>query len=158
MSNHCILLFLEGGMIVSLITMGIFVHILIAQNAETRVITLAEKLLNKDNSTRIREWTEEDRVTASRFLFLDALIFILALVGFSFLPKFSIRQFGFMGLFSSLMVYFLAMIFVDITLIQYVPDKYFFTFHLILLWITPIGLFIICTMIYLKLCCEPKKA
>ena len=118
-------------MIVPLITMGIFIHILIAQNAETRVITLAEKLLNKDNSTRIREWTEEDRVTASRFLFLDALIFILALVGFSFLPKFSIRQFGFMGLFSSLMVYFLAMLFVDITLIQYVPDKYFFLYAMI---------------------------
>ena len=81
-------------MIVSLITMGIFIHILIAQNAETRVITLAEKLLNKDNSTRIREWTEEDRVTASRFLFLDALIFILALVGFIFLPKFSIWIYG----------------------------------------------------------------
>ena len=144
--------------------MGIFVHILIAQNAETRLITLAEKLLNKDNSTRIREWIEEDRATASRFLFLDALIFILALVGFIFLPKFSMRrQFGFMGLFSSLMVYFLAMLFVYIALIQYhVPDKYFFMFHLILLWITPIGLFIICAMIWMcisiKLCCEPKKA
>ena len=45
--------------------MGIFVHILIAQNAETRVITLAEKLFNKDNSIKIREWTEEDKATAN---------------------------------------------------------------------------------------------
>ena len=54
---------LKGGMIASLIT---------APNAETRVITLAEKLFNKDNSIKIREWTEEDKATANWFLFLDA--------------------------------------------------------------------------------------
>ena len=47
---------LKGGMIASLIT---------APNAETRVITLAEKLFNKDNSIKIREWTEEDKATAN---------------------------------------------------------------------------------------------